>query len=77
MCIVCNMSSDNEHHAHNFLSQYEVARWHIQQATNDMLMCSKEAQNKEDQKRYDRIHKKMVRIQREWNKIEHQREHAQ
>jgi hypothetical protein len=39
-----------------------------------MLRCSQEATDPEVKKRYNRIHKKMVRLKRDWNKLEHERE---
>lgn len=69
MCIICNSESGSD-----FLSDFENARKHISKSTETMLRCSQEATDPEVKKRYNRIHKKMVRLKRDWNKLEHERE---
>lgn len=76
MCIICNMGSDHtaSHIASSFLAAYGESQLHMASAAAFMLKCSQLAVDAEDRKRYDAIHKQIVRLQREWNKLEHLRE---
>jgi len=64
MCIVCNCEDAGD----EFLVEYERARTAMDRAAQAMLACSK------IDRRYDRSHKALVKLCREWNKIEHERE---
>lgn len=73
MCIICDMTKKGGVDAANeFLTQFSNAQNCMQRATIAMLEVRHNA-NSEDRKRYDRTHKKMVRLLREWNRIEHER----
>jgi len=73
MCIVCNVKTDTKC-AHDFQVHHYSAYKEMQKAANDMLLCSKNAINPKVAKQYDREHKKMVRMIKAWNSIEHTRE---
>lgn len=82
MCIICNVTcgSISEMHekldvAERFLSEFRNAQEHMKAAAEHMLAVSKIACQPEDRKRYDAVHKDMVRKIREWNKLEEKREH--
>ena len=77
MCIICNMGSDFDkiHKADEFLLAFEQSRQTMKRAADAMLVCSKIAITADDRKRYDSVHKKMVRKIRAWNKLEEKREH--
>lgn len=64
MCIVCNVGTRGS----DFVDAYSSAQNAMKKATDVMLSCPVK------DKRYDKIHKSMVRLCVEWNKIEHQRE---
>jgi len=70
MCIVCNCNSIGL----TFLSRFSEAQQRMKDASELMLSCSRVAKDKETKKRYDKAHKKMVRIIKDWNKIEHERD---
>ena len=87
MCIICNVTIGDDVSAimHNvetasaFLTAYERSRQAMKAAADAMLAVSqlKELdQYPETRKRYDGIHKDMVRQIREWNKLEEKRERA-
>lgn len=73
MCIICNCG-DNHKEADIFLGSFERARNAMRRAVDAMKVVSTVATTKDDRKRYDRTHKKMVRILRDWNRIEQERE---
>lgn len=75
MCIICNCP-DHENAAEGFLTAFDTARRAMQTACDRMLDVSKIAATPDDRKRYDMIHKDMVRLCREWNKLEQKREHV-
>lgn len=64
MCIVCECGDRGV----AFLTEFARAQHAMQKAARAMHTCAKE------QRHYDRTHKQMVRLLREWNNIEHQRE---
>lgn len=70
MCIICNLGGAQE--AEDFLSKYEKAQVAMRQATEAMLAVSN--LNQKYRKRYSKMHKRMRRISREWNQVEHMRE---
>ena len=72
MCIVCNC--DNK--GIEFLDHFSQAKKKMKEASVLMLECSKVAKDIEAKKRYDKAHKKIVRIIKDWNKIEHERENC-
>lgn len=74
MCIICNASVDQETAlvAVDFLDQFERARHAMEKATADMLLLSQRLPNQ--RKQYDRSHKAMRALIRQWNNLEHQRE---
>ena len=46
----------------------------MKKAASAMLAFSKDGALPEHKKRYDRAHKQMLRVMRDWNMIEHTRE---
>ncbi len=46
----------------------------MKKARESMFLCSSEAASKDQRKLYDSMHKKMKKIQKDWNRIEQQRE---
>ena len=75
MCILCNVP-ENVHLAGTFLSSFSQSQGKMKEATQLMLEVSKSAALEKDRKRYGDIHKKMRKLQRAWNRLEHQREEA-
>lgn len=73
MCIICNLEPDNRA-ADDFLQSFADARAPMKDATAAMAICAKTAIRPEDRKRYASIHKRMVRLCWDWNRIEHLRE---
>lgn len=80
-CIICNVSfgpvmQSNAEKASKFLGTFSYAGNQMKEAASQLLELSKILKERypEEAKRYDREHKKMVRIIREWNSIEHSRE---
>jgi len=85
MCIICNVAIGNDVSAimHNvdaaekFLEEFERAQKAMKSAADAMLAVSKIKeldQYPETRKRYDAVHKDMVRQIREWNRLEEKRE---
>lgn len=72
MCIICNC----DHRGTRFLEEFSSVRVHMNNAAEAMLECSKVARDSGAQRQYDAAHKLIVRLSREWNKIEHMREHV-
>ena len=70
MCIICNCDETGE----AFLIAFEGARTNMQAARDHMLECSRVAIDQDVRKQYDATHKQMVRLIREWNSLEQQRE---
>lgn len=56
-----------------FLQSFARTREGLKQAS-DALLAFVETLDKEDRPRYLRTHKQMVRLARDWNRIEHERE---
>jgi hypothetical protein len=67
MCIVCNCDEAGL----RFLDHFHNARAEMEQATRAMLICAG------TRPEYDATHKRMVRLCRDWNRIEHEREPKQ
>jgi hypothetical protein len=77
MCIICKMGSMTDAMiAGDFLSEYSSAQRHMQKAADLMLECSRRVGDAADRENYDRVHKALVRRIREWNCLEHEREHG-
>ncbi len=76
MCILCNMCPDDNarHAADLFLGAFAIASQKMKLAVEQMrvvaAMCPPAHMS-----RYDAAHKAMVRILRDWNRIEETREH--
>lgn len=79
MCIICNASAGDKplttiDEASDFLAEFKGAQDAMKAATARMLTLSKTMAIPEHRKRYDRTHKQMLRVIRDWNNIEHTRE---
>ena len=76
MCIICNLPDPMAQMdtADAFLSYYSQAQFAMAKATESMLAVSRLDLKPEDRRRYDRTHKQMKRVLRDWNRIEHRRE---
>lgn len=77
MCIVCNCGEVGD----DFLAYFSAARDAMERAKKAMLICAQSAKRHDSVEpipvariSYDRAHKKMVRLCREWNAIEAERE---
>jgi len=76
MCIICNCTKGgsaeeevaNMMKACDFLDSFEVARSSMRRAAGLIHTLSK------IDRRYDRTHKRMIRLIRDWNRIEQERE---
>lgn len=71
MCIICNCG---EEAGDRFLGAFQQSQESMKAAADAMLMASKEARTPEQRRQYDRTHKAMVRLTREWNALEQLRE---
>lgn len=87
MCIICNLPPFDFAIADRFLNEFDRARDAMRSAEKAMLACAASARQGDVDKvytedgfglktaqRYDRIHKKMVRVRRLWAQIEAERE---
>lgn len=77
MCIICNLPYDTARGmsaGETFLASFPSASRQMKKACDAMLEASKVAHTPEDRKKYNRTHKRMVSVMRDWNRIEHQRE---
>jgi hypothetical protein len=74
MCIICNVDENTTHEAIGFLHHYGRAQAEMKRAADSLLSVSKTVSDQEIARQYDRTHKRMVRILREWNSLEHSRE---
>lgn len=72
MCIICNMGDDKAAAAHaaQFLRDFATAQKAMSEAAAALYECAK------IDRRYNPTHKAMVRLIREWNALEHTREHG-
>ena len=70
MCIICNCDTDGD----EFLNAFESSRQAMRRAKEAMLKCSRSSTNKAISVRYDKTHKEMTRLIKEWNKLEQKRE---
>jgi hypothetical protein len=75
MCIICNTPPYNTE-ADSFLTHYSRSRSAMKASALLLKQCSAIALTPEVRKQYDKTHKKMVRLIREWNKLEQMRERA-
>ena len=82
MCIICNVtigtvdeSYDNISKAEEFLNKFAIAQRFMRLAANKLLQVSEiKGLDAASRDRYDAVHKNMVRLSREWNKLEEKRE---
>lgn len=74
MCIICNDADELAGPSSAVLHSFDESRQAMKRAAESMLHMSKTANNADARKRYDRAHKKMARLMREWNAIEEERE---
>lgn len=76
MCIICNMGPDVDKAmvAGAFLSAWDESGVAMRQAAHMMHIVSKTAPAATDRKRYDKMHKRMVKAIRDWNRLEMERE---
>lgn len=74
MCIICRCgcNPDAQYHAEHFLDHYRRSQEEMRLAAENLATLSRIVPA--DRKRYDRVHKHMKRVMREWNQIEHERE---
>lgn len=72
MCIICNTKDHQTGDA--FLFAFDSSRRAMALSAKAMLACSEDAIGAESRERYARVHKQMVRLIREWNRIEQTRE---
>lgn len=71
MCIICNAGEDGDRYLQNF----EVASLAMNRACAAMLACANKFPPRSAQRRaYTAAHCAMVRIRKDWNRTEHQRE---
>ena len=70
MCIICNTKGAGG----DFLNEYSNSLKAMKKATKYMLACKKSAVHDKSKKQYDKIHKKMVKLTKQWANIEHERE---
>lgn len=75
MCIVCNCVG-HEEDAEAFLQAWKASQDGMRAAIDAMLRVSKTCGSADDKKRYDRLHKRMVQMMRDWNRLEESREHV-
>lgn len=83
MCIICNVTIGDDtkviyaniDKAEHFLRAFEASQKAMREAADALLSVSQVCLP-DDRKRYDAIHKDMVRQMREWNRLEQKREHA-
>jgi hypothetical protein len=57
-----------------FLCEFARAREHMKKAADALLQVRELPKSEPDKKRYDRAHKRVVRLIRDWNRIEQERE---
>ena len=72
MCIICECGTSDA--SEEYLMSHEKTKLEMRKAAKAMLECSKVAITKEGRKSYDNTHKKMVKLIRDWNRIEQERE---
>ena len=70
MCIVCN-SGDSGSQA---LDDHRTAGDRMKRAADSMLQAALSTASPSAAKRYKRTHKAMVRMARDWNRLEQERE---
>lgn len=77
MCMICNTSDEaGSLVAIRTLGEIELSRRAMAEAASSMLEMSKIAATPEARRQYDRSYKRMRRLMRDWNRIEHEREKA-
>jgi hypothetical protein len=72
MCIISNLrdSANDIYAVTDFLTAYRNAQVAMDAATKAMLAVTKLDLSPEDKRRYDRDHKQMKRLMREWNTMD-------
>lgn len=73
MCIICNCPPGDPAPEH-FLAEFESARQAMKRAEAAMLEVAQAATTKQHATRYGAVHKQMVRLRRDWNRLEQVRE---
>lgn len=78
MCIYCNMGPEisDKDPAGAFLDDFVRSQASMERAAKAMLVCSRLAPDPKVRRQYDRTHKRMVRMIRDWNRLEQFRERA-
>jgi len=71
MCIMCNVGFDL---GDRFMDEFASARVHMNRAAAAMLECKAAAKSIAVSKQYDRTHKAMVKLIRDWNRLQEMRE---
>ena len=72
MCIGCN--TNHRDIAYDYLGERYVALKHMKNTEKLILECSKIVNKPEVKKQYDKVHKMLVRIRKEWAKVDDIRE---
>lgn len=75
MCIICNCPPFAPE-PDALLVAFHASREAMKAAESAMRAVAAVAVSAEDRRRYASVHKQMVRLRREWNKLEQAREHA-
>jgi len=65
---------DPEHHADKFLTHFYNASAEMRLAMEHMHKVIPLVNDPEVKKRYDKVHKAMASLRRQWNQLEHERE---
>lgn len=73
MCMICNLPNHPEV-ASEYLTAYSRAQAAMKKATKLMAAARDAAPDAITRDIYDANHKRMVRITRDWNRTDHQRE---
>lgn len=74
MCIVCECDGPHDYPGGDFLTAFETSQAKMRDAVEGMARCRDAAATPAGRKRYDRAHKKMTRLLRDWNRTEQERE---
>lgn len=72
MCLICNVTNTED--GVQFLDHFAAASRSMRAATYSMYACATTAKTAEARHRYGVIHRRMVRLVREWNRLDHDRE---
>jgi hypothetical protein len=74
MCIVCNVKEAGELPSNIFLEEYKQAQVSMRRAAEALHATLPHASTLKAKKQYARIHKQLVKLRRDWNRLEHLRE---